>query len=224
MPHAGVDGDVHHDELVDPGPAHHAGDLMGTRPPRTRPMRKPVSTTPSWLAPLAVVAGIALLVVAFLVIRWYTTPLPPKPLTVDAPQQGGANITSLSQTELDAAGNADRRAAGAGQHVRQRRVDTVRRRWQPLCLQRRDVPARCAGRDELAGGRRLSPAAELDTGETDPGIRQPHHRGRLQADRGPTRGCLLFVDDPEHRKDAGLDALAAAGAGRQRGWPARPAP
>ena len=77
---------------------------MGTRPPRTRPMRKPVSTTPSWLAPLAVVAGIALLVVAFLVIRWYTTPLPPKPLTVDATQQVVANITSLSQTELDAAG------------------------------------------------------------------------------------------------------------------------
>ncbi len=77
---------------------------MGTRPPRTRPMRKPVSTTPSWLAPLAVVAGIALLVVAFLVIRWYTTPLPPKPLTVDATQQVVASITSLSQTELDAAG------------------------------------------------------------------------------------------------------------------------
>jgi len=67
-------------------------------------MRKPVSTTPSWLAPLAVVAGIALLVVAFLVIRWYTTPLPPKPLTVDATQQVVASITSLSQTELDAAG------------------------------------------------------------------------------------------------------------------------
>ncbi len=75
---------------------------MGTRPPRTRPMRKPVSTTPSWVAPVAVVAGIALLVVAFLVIRWYTTPLPPKPLTVDATQQVVASITSLSQTELDA--------------------------------------------------------------------------------------------------------------------------
>jgi hypothetical protein len=77
---------------------------MGTRPPRTRPMRKPVSTTPAWVTPLAVVAGIALLVAAFLVIRWYTTPLPPKPLTVDATQQVLASITSLPQTELDAAG------------------------------------------------------------------------------------------------------------------------
>jgi thiol-disulfide isomerase/thioredoxin len=67
-------------------------------------MRKPVSTTPSWVAPVAVVAGIALLVVAFLVIRWYTTPLPPKPLTVDATQQVVASITSLPQAELDAAG------------------------------------------------------------------------------------------------------------------------
>ncbi len=40
-----------------------------------RPMRKPVSRTPVWVTPLAVVAGIALLVGAFLLIRWYTPPL-----------------------------------------------------------------------------------------------------------------------------------------------------
>jgi hypothetical protein len=77
---------------------------MSARPPRTRPVRKPVSSTPAWVSPLAVVAGIALLVVAFLVIRWYTTPLPIPPLTTDATQQVLSTITGLPQTELDAVG------------------------------------------------------------------------------------------------------------------------
>lgn len=77
---------------------------MSARPPRTRPTRKPVSSGPAWLAPLAVVAAIALLVVAFLVIRWYTTPLPIPPLTADATQQVVSSITSLPQSELDAVG------------------------------------------------------------------------------------------------------------------------
>jgi thiol-disulfide isomerase/thioredoxin len=67
-------------------------------------MRKPVSRTPSWVAPVAVVAGIALLVVAFLVIRWYTTPVAPPPLTVDATQLVISSITSLPASELDAVG------------------------------------------------------------------------------------------------------------------------
>jgi hypothetical protein len=77
---------------------------MSTRPPRTQPLRKPVSGTPSWVAPVAVVATIALVVAAFLVIRWYTTPLPPPPLNVDATQQVVASITGLSTAELDAVG------------------------------------------------------------------------------------------------------------------------
>ena len=77
---------------------------MSARPPRTRPMRKPVSRTPAWLAPVAVVAAIALLVAAFILIRWYTTPLAPLPLTVDATQQVIASITSLPSSELDAVG------------------------------------------------------------------------------------------------------------------------
>jgi len=77
---------------------------MSARSPRTRPVRKPVSSTPAWVAPLAVVAGIALLVVAFLVIRWYTTPLPIPPLTTDATQQVVSSITSLPASELDAVG------------------------------------------------------------------------------------------------------------------------
>ena len=78
---------------------------MSARPPRTRPLRKPVSATPSWVAPVAVVAAIALLVAAFLLIRWYTTPLAPPPLTVDATQQVIASIASLPASELDAVGS-----------------------------------------------------------------------------------------------------------------------
>lgn len=70
----------------------------------TRPMRKPVSRTPAWVVPAAVVAGVALVVVAFLVIRWYTTPVAPKPLTIDAAQQVVNSITSLPASELDAVG------------------------------------------------------------------------------------------------------------------------
>ncbi len=69
-----------------------------------RPMRKPVSRTPVWVTPLAVVAGIALLVGAFLLIRWYTTPVPPPPLNVDATQKVVTQITSIPASELDAVG------------------------------------------------------------------------------------------------------------------------
>src|SRR4029077_5547093 len=104
IPHAPADGDVHHDQLVDPRPTDHKGGRVSTRPRPTRPMRKPVSSTPSWVAPVAVVAAIALLVAAFLLIRWYTPPLPLPPLTVDATQQVITSITSLPASELDAAG------------------------------------------------------------------------------------------------------------------------
>jgi hypothetical protein len=71
---------------------------------RARPLRKPVSRTPAWVTPLAVVAGIALLVGAFLLIRWYTTPVPPPPLNVDATQRVLAAITTIPASELDAVG------------------------------------------------------------------------------------------------------------------------
>jgi len=67
-------------------------------------MRKPVSRTPVWVTPLAVVAGIALLVGAFLLIRWYTTPVPPPPLNVDATQRVVAAISSIPASELEAVG------------------------------------------------------------------------------------------------------------------------
>ena len=79
---------------------------MSGRPPspRTRPMRKPVSTTPAWVVPSAVVAAVALLVLALLVIKWYTTPPAPPPLASDATQQVVAAITGLPSSELEAVG------------------------------------------------------------------------------------------------------------------------
>jgi len=67
-------------------------------------MRKPVSRTPAWVSPLVVVVAIALVVAAFLVIRWYTTPVAPHPLAPDATQQVVTSLTSLQASELDAAG------------------------------------------------------------------------------------------------------------------------
>jgi thiol-disulfide isomerase/thioredoxin len=67
-------------------------------------LREPVSRTPPWVGPLAVIATIALVVAAFLVIRWYTTPVPPPPLSVDATQHVVAAITNLPASELDAVG------------------------------------------------------------------------------------------------------------------------
>lgn len=71
---------------------------------KARPVRKPVSRTPQWVLPVAVTAGIALLIGAFLLIRWYTTPVPPPPLTADANQQVVSTITSLPASEFDAVG------------------------------------------------------------------------------------------------------------------------
>ena len=68
------------------------------------PVRKPVTGTPSWVTPAAVVAGLAVLTAAFLVIRWYTTPLPPKAPSQDTTAQVIAIITSLPSSEFDAVG------------------------------------------------------------------------------------------------------------------------
>lgn len=73
------------------------------RPP-VRPLRKPVSRTPSWFGPASVVVGLAVLVGAFLLVRWWTTPPPPPPLNSDATQQVVASITGLPASELDQVG------------------------------------------------------------------------------------------------------------------------
>src|SRR5260370_36560748 len=71
-----------------------------------RPMRKPVSRTPPWLGSAGVVAGLAVLVAAFLLYRYVATPPPPPPLDPDATQQGGAPITGLPQSQVEQGGTA----------------------------------------------------------------------------------------------------------------------
>ena len=71
---------------------------------RPRPVRKPVARTPVWVAPAAVVAGLALLVAVFLVIRWYVTPLPPTPLPSSATADVVAAITTLPASEFETVG------------------------------------------------------------------------------------------------------------------------
>ncbi len=69
-----------------------------------RPMRKPVSRTPAWVTPVAVVAAITLVVTGFLLIRWYTTPEATPPLTPDAAQLVVNSLSSLPSAELDSIG------------------------------------------------------------------------------------------------------------------------
>ena len=71
---------------------------------RPRPVRKPVARTPVWVAPAAIVAGLAVLVAAFLVIRWYVTPLPPKAPSQEATVQIVSTITTLPASEFDSVG------------------------------------------------------------------------------------------------------------------------
>jgi hypothetical protein len=75
-----------------------------TNTKRARPLRKPVSRTPTWLPPVATVGGIALLIGAFLAIRWAMTPLPPHPISASATDIVVASITSLPATELEQIG------------------------------------------------------------------------------------------------------------------------
>jgi hypothetical protein len=83
-----------------------------------RPLRKPISRTPPWLAPVAVVAGVALLVGVFLVIRYVTTPPPPPAIDATSTQAVVATITTLPPSELDQIGlgtatNSVKRVSGA---------------------------------------------------------------------------------------------------------------
>jgi hypothetical protein len=68
------------------------------------PVRKPVAGTPTWVMPSAVVAGLAVLIAAFLVVRWYTTPLPPKAPSPDTTAQVISIITNLPSSEFDTVG------------------------------------------------------------------------------------------------------------------------
>jgi thiol-disulfide isomerase/thioredoxin len=73
---------------------------MGTA---NRRGRKAVRRT-SWVVPGAILAGLVVIVAAFLLIRWYTTPLPPPAPSSQATQQVVATITTLPASEFDAVG------------------------------------------------------------------------------------------------------------------------
>ncbi len=78
--------------------------MSARRPPVRKPVRKPVAGTPAWVTPVAVLAGIAVVVAAFLVIRWYITPAPPKTPSQDATALIVAQITSLPASQFDTIG------------------------------------------------------------------------------------------------------------------------
>ena len=88
-----------------PGPKPHPNQSPASqRSTASRPMRKPVSRTPSWVMPAAVIGGLAVVVVAFLIYRYYVTPPAPAPLKPDATQLLVTSITSLPTSQLDAIG------------------------------------------------------------------------------------------------------------------------
>jgi hypothetical protein len=71
---------------------------------RPRALRKPVRQTPPWVAPAATLAGMAVLIGAFVFIRWATTTPPPQPTSQDTTAAVLAIITSLPPSELEQVG------------------------------------------------------------------------------------------------------------------------
>jgi Domain of unknown function (DUF929) len=70
-------------------------------PPRARPRRR----RSPWTPVLATLAGVAVLVAAFLVIRWATTPAAqPAPATTVSADQLTAELAAIPQSELDQVG------------------------------------------------------------------------------------------------------------------------
>ena len=69
-----------------------------------RPVRKPVKRTPVWVAPVAVLAAIAVVIGAFFLVRWYMTPAAPKAATPDATQAVVTQITTLPTAQFEAVG------------------------------------------------------------------------------------------------------------------------
>jgi thiol-disulfide isomerase/thioredoxin len=69
-----------------------------------RPLRKPVSRTPAWLPPVATLGGLALLVVAFLAIRWATTPATTPAIGLTTTQLVVSTISTLPPTGLEQVG------------------------------------------------------------------------------------------------------------------------
>lgn len=82
----------------------HRAEPQAAQRQHPRPMRKPVRRTPTWVAPVATVGGLAVVVVAFLAIRYLSTPNTVPPPPPDTTAQVIATITSLPPAELDQVG------------------------------------------------------------------------------------------------------------------------
>jgi len=82
---------------------HHPHRSGPQQPHQKRPQRKPVNQTPAWVAPVSVIGGLAVIVVAFLAIRYMTTPTIP-PASAATTAQVIATITSLQASELEQVG------------------------------------------------------------------------------------------------------------------------
>lgn len=75
------------------------------RPPKkARPLRKPVRRTPAWLPPAATIGGLAVIVGAFLLIRWASTAPPVQPPNPDTTAAVVAILTNVQATELEQVG------------------------------------------------------------------------------------------------------------------------
>jgi thiol-disulfide isomerase/thioredoxin len=76
-----------------------------------RPMRRPVRRSPAWLPAAATIGGIAILLVAFLAIRWATSPPAPAPIDSIHAAEVLSVITSVPPSEFEqvGVGSADNR-------------------------------------------------------------------------------------------------------------------
>lgn len=69
-----------------------------------RPARKAVRRTPRWVVPAAVLAGIALVIATFFLVRWYLTPVAPPAASHDTTQAVVTQITTLPTSQFEAVG------------------------------------------------------------------------------------------------------------------------
>ena len=69
-----------------------------------RPARKAVRRTPRWVVPAAVLAGIALVVATFFLIRWYLTPVALPAPSHDTTQAVVTQITTIPTSQFEAVG------------------------------------------------------------------------------------------------------------------------
>jgi thiol-disulfide isomerase/thioredoxin len=87
-----------------PQPQRRRPQVGAAAQPRPRPLRKPVRRTPAWVAPVATLGVLALLVGAFIFVRWATTAPPAQPPNQDTTASVLLIITGLQPSELEEVG------------------------------------------------------------------------------------------------------------------------